>query len=143
MSKDSVRTPKYIINALRREFKVRTFYDPTPYNPNFKKGSSKDALLTEWGPVSFINPPYSNVKPFFEKAHEQWRKKKTIIMLCKLSNLATPYAQQFAKGAELRILNRRIIFPGYSGMPRFNSALVIWRAGKRSNKYSVVEMKKP
>ena len=140
-STDSVRTPKYIIAALKREFKVKKFYDPTPYNTKFKKGSSKDALLTEWGSVSFVNPPYSNVKPFFAKAHEQWRKRKTIIMLCKLSNLATEYAQEFAKGAELRILSRRISFPGYSGMPRFNSALVIWRAGKRSNKYSVIEMK--
>ena len=137
--KDSVRTPQYILAPLRKEFRVRKFYDPVPFNPQFKKGKDKDALTTEWGKISFVNPPYSNVKPFFAKAHEEWRKGKTIIMLCKLSNCGTQYAKKFMPGSELRILSEKIPFPGDGGrLPMFNSVLVIWRAGKRSTKYTII-----
>ena len=140
--KDSVRTPSYITDAIKKEFRTKTLYDPTPFNPNFKKGVHKDALTTEWGKkggVVFINPPYSNVSPFFAKSAEQWRKGKTIIMLCKLQNIGSKYAKKWISGAELRILSDKISFPGYGGKkPLFHNVLVIWRAGKRSQKYSVV-----
>ena len=138
-ARDSVRTPQHILAPLRREFGVRKFFDPAPYNPKFKKGGKNDGLLREWGKISFVNPPYSNVKPWFEKAHEEWRKKRTIIMLCKLDNIATAYAKKFMKGAELRILSEKIPFVGYGGkVPIFHNVIVIWRAGKRSSKYSIL-----
>ena len=138
--KDSVRTPPFITNALKKEFRTRKFYDPAPYNPDFKKGGvHKDGLTTEWGKISFVNPPYSNVKPWFVKAHEEWRKGKTVIMFCKLQNIGSQYAKQYMKGAELRILSEKVSFPGYGGkLPLFHNVLVIWRAGKRSTKYSVI-----
>ena len=138
-AKDSVRTPKHIIAPLLREFSVKKFYDPVPYNPKFNKAKHKDALTTEWGKVSFVNPPYSNVKPFFAKAHEQWRLGKTVIMFCKLTNIGSKYAKQFMKGAELRVLSEKVSFPGYGGrLPLFHNVLVIWRSNKRSSKYSIV-----
>ena len=136
---DSVRTPKHILTPLRREFRVRKFFDPAPYNTKFKKGGKTDGLLREWGKISFVNPPYSNVKPWFEKAHEEWRKGKTILMLVKLDTIATISAKKFMKGAELRVYSSKIPFVGYGGkLPFFNSVLIIWRAGKRSSKYSII-----
>jgi hypothetical protein len=139
-AKDSVRTPKHITAPLLREFRVKKFYDPVPYNPKFRKGGPyKDALTTEWGRVSFVNPPYSNVKPFFAKAHEQWRQGKTIIMFCKLTNIGSKYAKTYMKGAELRVLSEKVSFPGYGGkLPLFHNVLVIWRANKRSSKYTII-----
>ena len=66
---------------------------------------------------------------------------KNDFMFCKLDSVATEYSRDLIKGAELRILSNKIIFPGYKGRPRFHNALIIWRAGKKSNKYSVIEMK--
>ena len=140
MSKDSVRTPNFILAPLRREFRVKKFYDPAPYNPKFKKGGRyKDGLSTDWGKVSFVNPPYSNVAPWFAKAHEEWRKGKTVIMFVKLQSIGSKYSKKFMKGAELRILSEKVSFPGYSGkLPLFHNVLVIWRAHKRSSKYSII-----
>ena len=138
-AKDSVRTPKHIIAPLLREFRVKKFYDPVPYNPKFQKGKHKDGLTTEWGRVSFVNPPYSNVKPWFEKAHEQWKQGKTVIIFCKLDNIGSKYAKQFMKGSELRVLSEKVPFPGYGGkLPLFHNVLIIWRAHKRSSKYTII-----
>jgi len=137
--KDSVRTPKFIVEPLLREFGVKAFYDPAPYNINFQKGKDKDGLTTDWGKISFVNPPYSSVRPWFRKAVEEWQKNKTVIMFCKLTAIGSAYAKLYMKGAERRVLSKKVPFPGYGGrLPMFNNVLVIWRANKRSSKYSII-----
>ena len=133
---DSVRTPKPILAAVRKEF--GKFYDPAKYNPKFDPNKNKDGLTTEWKPVNFVNPPYSNVKPWFAKAHEQWKKGRTVIMLVKLATLGTKYAKEFARGAEIRVFSEKISFPGYARQAAFSNVFIIWRARKRSNKYSII-----
>jgi site-specific DNA-methyltransferase (adenine-specific) len=133
---DSVHTPKKILVAVRKEF--GKFYDPVPYNPNFDPLKHKSGLTTEWRPVNFVNPPYSNVRVWFKKAHEQWQKGRTIIMLVKLATLGTQYAKKFARGAEVRVYSEKIAFPGYAQKAAFTNILIIWRARKRSNKYSIM-----
>jgi hypothetical protein len=133
---DSVHTPKKILVAVRKEF--GKFFDPAPYNPNFDPLKHKDGLNTEWKPVNFVNPPYSNARVWFKKAHEQWRKGRTIIMLVKLATLGTQYAKKFARGAEVRVYSEKISFPGYARKAGFTNILLIWRAHKRSNKYSIM-----
>ena len=136
-STDSVRTPPSILRAIRKEF-GRKLYDPTPHRENFDATKHKDALSSEWGPISFCNPPYSRVAKFLEKANLEWRKKKTVIMLVKTDNLGTAAAKKYAKGAELRIFAKQLLFPGYKDKAHFYSALLIWRAGKRSTKWSLI-----
>ena len=140
---DSVPTPQWIITSIKKEF-GDTLYDPVPLNPDFDPRIHKDALTTDWGQVSFVNPPYSksNVKKFFKKAHEQWKQGKTVVLLCKLSNLSTIYAMEYTKGAEIRIFSRFVSFPGYGGkIPWFHSVLVIWKANQTLDKYSIIETK--
>ena len=126
---DSVRTPTTLLRAIKKEFGSR-LYDPTPFVKNFDPKKHKDGLTSEWGPVSFCNPPYSRVAKFIEKSHTEWRKRKTVIMLVKATNLGTKVAKQYAKGAELRIFAEQLKFPGYPGQAHFSSALLIWRAGE-------------
>ena len=135
-STDSVRTPKAILLAVKREFGA--FYDPAKFNPKFKADKDKDGLNTPWKPVNFVNPPYSSVKPWFVKAHAEWRQGKTIIMLVKLSVLGTIYAKKYARGAEIRIFAEKISFPGYKRKAGFTNVLIIWRAKKRSTKWSII-----
>ena len=85
-----------------------------------------------------MNPPYSRAGAFVKKAHAEWKKGKTVIMLLKSHNLNTEYAKKYIRGAEIRILTKRLIFPGYKRIALFFSVLVIWRAGKRSTKYVLV-----
>lgn len=133
---DSVRTPEILLQAVRDEF--GPFYDPCPFNPEFDSKVHKDGLKTEWGDVSFVNPPYSFVKPWFKKAREQWLLGKTAIMLCKLSNLGTQYARKYITGAEIRVLACKVQFPGYTAPALFNNVFVIFRAGKYSTKYTII-----
>ena len=134
--RDSVRTPDYILKAIRKEF--GDFTDPCPYNPKFDPKVDKDGLTTEWGPVSFVNPPYSFIRPWFKKAREQWLLGKDVILFVKLSNLGTQYARKYIDGAEVRIMVKKVIFPGYEKCALFNNILVIFRAGKHSTKYSII-----
>jgi hypothetical protein len=137
MSKtDSVRTPPFILKSIRREF--GRFFDPVPFNPTFNKTKNRDGLKIPWKKVTFVNPPYSNVKPWVIKAREEWKLGKTVIMLLKLANLATSYGK-LLKGAEIRIFAEKLSFPGYEGRAKFNSVLVILRKNRTSSKYKFIE----
>ena len=133
---DSVRTPEYILKAVRDEF--GNFYDPCPYNPKFDSNVHKDGLTTEWKMVSFVNPPYSFVRPWFRKAREQWLLGKTVILFVKLQCLGTQYARKYIPGAEVRIRVEKVCFPGYNNTAIFNNIFVIFRAGEHSTKYTIV-----
>ena len=124
---NSVRTPQSILHAVREEF--GDVYDPCPYNPDFDPKIHKDGLKTEWGGVSFVNPPYSFVRPWFKKAREQWLLGKTVVLFIKLRNLGTQYVRKYISGAEIRIMVNKVQFPGYAGTALFNNVFVIFRGG--------------
>ena len=133
---DSVRTPEHILKAIRDEF--GDFYDPCPYNPKFDPSFDKDGLNTEWGSVSFVNPPYSYVRPWFKKARQQWLLGKTVILFVKLSCLGTKYARKYIPGAEIRVMVKKICFPGYERTAGFNNILVIFKAGEHTSNYHLL-----
>ena len=132
---DSVRSPKFLLKAIRKEF--GKFYDPAPYNPKFDP-KKFDGLTTEWKAVNYVNPPYSKTRPWFAKAFEQWKKGRTVIMFVKLSTLGTLFAKEFVPGAEIRIFSKKFSFPGYDKQAAFTNVLIIWRANKKSQKFSII-----
>lgn len=77
-SGDNWKTPDDIYNKLNEEFNFN--YDPCPLNPN----PEFNGLNTEWGTRTFVNPPYSKVYPWIEKAIDESKKGKIIVMLLKL-----------------------------------------------------------
>lgn len=56
---DNWATPK----ALYQAFMDKGFYDPCPLDPN-----GCDALLKGWPSKVFVNPPYSDIMPFVDRA---------------------------------------------------------------------------
>ena len=130
---DSVKTPRYIKQWVTKKF--GKFYDPVPYNPNFDKSKNRDALQTEWKAVNFVNPPYSRAHMFVKKAVEQWKQKKTCILLVKLDILGRKFFYEH-KGCEIMFFKERVKFVGHKQAPQFSVCLLIYRAGKRSSKYS-------
>ena len=134
-STDSVRTPPELLRQIRKEF--GKFYDPAPFNPRFDPSKHRDGLTTDWKKINFVNPPYSSVGPWVKKAHLEWKKNKTIILLIKLENLGRKYST-LLKGAEIRIFTEALTFPGYERKAAFTNVLVIMRARKRSTVYKFI-----
>ena len=131
MDRDSVATPLYIKEALEREFNT-TFFDPCPLNPHW----TIDGLSIPWKPFTFVNPPYSNVRPWLEKAAREHKLGNTVILLLKTETVCRRYFKQF-EGVELRFINHRIKFPLYPLPARFSSMLVVFRTQKVG--YSIVD----
>lgn len=84
--KDRWQTPIEVFRALDAEFTFKLDAAADENNALCKAFLSEktDALKCDWNSdgAIFCNPPYSNIKPWVNKAAEQCRKqKKTIVML--------------------------------------------------------------
>ena len=133
-TKDSVRTPTYITDWVKKRF-GDTFHDPCPFNQHFDPKIHTNGLTTSWEAVNYVNPPYSEMKKWVLKAFNEYKQHKTCIVLVKLSTLSTKYFQE-CPGAEVVLFDNRVKFPGFEYMPRFGSCLLVYRAGKTSSAYS-------
>lgn len=73
LSGDDWATPPYFLEKIRERF--GDFFDPCPYRHDI---SEWDGLKIEWGPINFINPPYSRKikEAFINKAFEESKKGK-------------------------------------------------------------------
>jgi site-specific DNA-methyltransferase (adenine-specific) len=60
---DNWTTPQDLYNELNKEFNFN--FDPCPLNPNF------DGLNINWKERNFINPPYSKIALWVEKAERE------------------------------------------------------------------------
>lgn len=62
---DDWATPQWLYKELDNEFHFN--FDPCPLNAQF------DGLKIPWEGNIFVNPPYSKIKKFLIKAHEELR----------------------------------------------------------------------
>jgi len=100
---DSWATPRWLIEIFD------DWYDPCPLNPkpNF------DGLKTEWRDKTYVNPPYSNPLPWVEKAIEESKKGKRIVMLLKVDTSTRWYAKLVESKARIFWLHGRLKFEKY------------------------------
>ena len=123
--RDSVRTPQHIIESLEKEF--GPLFDPCPFNPAFDPKIHPDGLEISWADVTFVNPPYSNVKPWIINAHKESRTlDKTVILLIKTQHVCTEYFRRYGVGTELRFFSHRLKFASFSNVAHFSSVLVFF-----------------
>jgi site-specific DNA-methyltransferase (adenine-specific) len=73
---DKWGTPKHVYDKLNEEFTFN--FDPCPIT--WKEGDA-DGLSVEWGTSTFCNPPYSATAKWIEKASNESKKGKVIVML--------------------------------------------------------------
>lgn len=147
MRNDNWGTPPWLFNSLNSEFKFNldACADETNYKCAHYYDIHRNCLITEWKPLlrdaelrAFMNPPYSNPKPFIEKAWEM-RKNGLVVCLVKVDtstkwwNIFWDYEKHSPKnGCEVRFLPKRIKFippkgkDGTSG-PTFPSAIIVMR----------------
>ena len=102
---DHYATPKTFYTQLNREFNFT--FDPCPLR------SEIDGLKLPWKGRIYVNPPYSNIKPFIEKGLKEMQEKRatTIVYLLPVRtdtqywhNLILPNA------TEIRIIKGRLNF---------------------------------
>lgn len=98
---DSYNTPQWILNHYKE------WFDPCPLNADF------DGLSIEWKDKTFINPPYSKVMPWVEKAIEESKKGKRIVMLLKVDTSTKWYAKLNENKAHFLWLAERLKWQRY------------------------------
>lgn len=138
---NSVHTPGYITESLKKEFGVDSLFDPCPYDPLWNKLTSTDGLAIDWpAPVVFVNPPYRNPKPWLLKAREVWHTGVTVILLLKAEVVGSRYFK-YSEGAEIRFINHHIRFPQYKKKAPFSNMLVVFHANKIMKTWCLTDMR--
>lgn len=102
---DKWATPSALYKQLNDEFQFT--HDPCPID--WKEGDA-DGLTTEWGTSTFVNPPYSKVALWIKKAHEEWKKGKTIVMLINAITDTKAFHEYIYGQAEVRFIKGRVCF---------------------------------
>jgi len=125
---DSVETPLWIISYLKTNFfKNEVMFDPTPYNPSFCPKKNRCALTQDWFSPSYVNPPYSNVKKFVERANQQFLEHNIkSILLVKADVICTKYFKKIFKNTHVKFLSVRIKFENYKFKAPFTSCLIFF-----------------
>jgi len=98
-------TPPELYKQLDDEFHFD--FDPCPIT--WQKGDA-DGLKIEWGKKTFVNPPYSKVAKWIEKAHQEWKKGKTVVMLINAITDTIAFHKFIYQQAEIRFIKGRIKF---------------------------------
>lgn len=96
---DDWKTPKWLYNHLNSRFNFND--DPCPIGGN-------GGLDREWGTRTFFNPPYSNPKPWVEKAILESRKGKHIVMLLRVDVSTRWYKLLMKENVHIAYFNERI-----------------------------------
>ncbi len=113
---DNWRTPTDLYDELDKEFDFD--FDPCPLNSTF------DGLKIDWRKRCFVNPPYSKVKEFLIKAHEEIKKGNTeVAVFLTFANTDTKFFHNYIYGkAEIRFIEGRLKFMDEEGNTK-NSAM--------------------
>lgn len=133
--RDCWQTPVEIINRLDAEFKFTMDVAASITNHKFANyyTESDNSLEQSWGLVNWCNPPYSNITPWIEKAIEQHKLGKTIVMLIPADTSVGWFKLAYESCNEVRLITGRISFINaetqkpVSGNNK-GSVLFIWRA---------------
>jgi len=120
---DHWRTPIAFRKKLTKEF--GRLYDPCPYHAKF------DGLNRDWRGRLFINPPYSEIKQWVQKASfsVDTGKAKLIVMLLPARTDTKWFHEHIyqAQRREVRFIKGRLKFGGSKNSAPFPSMLVIFR----------------
>lgn len=144
--KNLYQTPKPLFNKLNLEFEFTG--DVAASHDNALSGNfyteEDNALEQRWFKVSWCNPPYDNIKPWVEKAIQQHREGKTIVMLVPADTSVQWFKNAFDSCNDVRFISGRLSFINASTQKpasgnKKGSVLFIWRAHCKSRSVSLIE----
>lgn len=128
---DEWSTPQDVFDELNEEFKFDL--DPCATDSNHKceqyYTKEQDGLKQDWGGHTvFVNPPYSKIKDWTEKAYREGCKDHTTVVLLIPSRTDTRYFHDFIYNrSEIRFLKGRLRFGDSENSAPFPSMVVIFR----------------
>ena len=100
---DSYKTDKWILKMFDG------WFDPCPFNPNYNPLDDSDGLVIRWNQNTFVNPPYSNPKPWVKKSIMEHKKYGcTIALLLKHDSSTEWYRLLHSAGAHFLMINGRL-----------------------------------
>ena len=137
-STDSVASPKCIWDWVHNTF-GEDIHDPCPltdYDPEVHA----NGLTSEWGPVNYVNPPFSTGYRWLQKARAEWLKNKTCVVLAKTNITNCKYFAACSKGAELVFISHKITFEGYDTPAWFPLMFVVFHAGVKMDTFRCVNL---
>lgn len=122
---DDVATPAPLYAALDAELGPFD-HDPCPL---FGRARGLDSLApgAEWGLCNYVNPPYSRVRPWIEKAIQlrDRRGARTVMLVPCCPNRKYWKELVLPQASEIRVLTNNVQFEGYSrALPMLLSVLV-------------------
>lgn len=132
---DEWSTPQDFFNKLNAEFHFTL--DPCCSIENHKCEKyftqSDDGLLQDWeGETVFVNPPYSNIAAWVEKAWKEGRKENTTVVLLIPARTDTRYFHNYIYNkSEIRFVKGRLKFGNSKNAAPFPSMVVIYRGAER------------
>ena len=112
-------TPLDLYNKLNKEFNFN--FDPCPINPTF------DGLNIEWKERNFVNPPYSELKLWIEKAYKEYEKGKLVVMLIPARTDTIAFHKYIYNQAEIFFIKGRLKFSNSKNSAPFPSMIVIFK----------------
>jgi len=114
------KTPEAVYEDLDREFCFD--FDPCPPDPEF------DGLICDWGQCNFVNPPYSQIKLWLEKAIKEYEKGKWVVLLLP-SRTGTDWFHEYVlpRANETRFIRGRLRFDDCKENAPFDSMIVVYR----------------
>jgi len=125
MATDDYRTDKWLSNVFSG------WYDPCPFKADF------DGLLEDWRINTYVNPPYSNPKPWVRKAIRENRSYgATIVLLLKMDSSTQWFQELQEAGAHFLWVNKRLKFRTNKTAP-FPSMLAILEGHDKIDKKQV------
>lgn len=118
---DNWSTPKDVYDALNAGFSFN--FDPCPLSEK----PENDGLSIPWGKCNFVNPPYSDIAKWCEKAYNEWQTGKTVVMLIP-SRTDTKYWHSYVmKATEIRFIKGRLRFGNAKNSAPFPSCVVVFK----------------
>ena len=104
-TKDSWATPKWLMEIFE------DWFDPCPlnYNPNI------NGLNIDWKDKTYVNPPYSSPLKWVEKAIEENKKGKIIVLLLKVDTSTKWYLKLVEANAHILFIHKRLKFRNPKG----------------------------
>lgn len=118
---DNWKTPKMFYQVLDAEFNFDC--DPCP----IKRDPEWDGLSEEWGQRCYVNPPYSEINKWIQKAYFEYIKGKTVVLLIPSRTDTKWWHEYVMKADEIRFIKGRLRFEGAKNSAPFPSCIVIFK----------------
>jgi len=118
---DNYATPKAFYDGINKEFNFN--FDPCPLK------ATVNGLNLSWIGNIFINPPYSNIKPFIEKGIAELKNgnaEKLVYLLPVRSDVKYWHELILKKASEIRFIKGRLNFNEAKTPAPFPTVLVIF-----------------